>query len=589
MFEVYQGNQKIYQFGELIDDADCCPDQVDFLGWQWHSIRLDAENPSQIISFHVQSGYREIGFPEETILMVDAESYINDLIDDDIESVLLSWFYLIVSIITLVMFIYRPDRIYFGYFLFVFGICLFVYGNSETVHLYVPIYPSFPFYADYVGLYLFEIGFVIFLEQAIGSGPWNIIRWLWKAHIAALLMALSLEFLPELKIADAIKYYQILSIFSIVVCLGTIVLQVRKQNKETLILLGSIVVLFCAGSMELITYFFAHSLKGMTVAGITFDGTDGSNIFPWGVFLMILMQGYILILRFLGVYGQLEAHAEELEKKNIELLRMDQLKDEFLANTSHELRTPLHGMIGLAEGVRDTLDGQSASATNDLAMIVSSGHRLSHLIDEILDYSRVKNEDLQLTLTAIRLKDLVEVVMTLCHPIINNRPDEYAIRLINEVSGDLPLVYADENRLQQILYNLIGNAIKFTHQGSVKVSAAQEEGEGHPKEIIIAIHDTGIGIEAGQLQQIFQPYERSEQVNKTYEGIGLGLAISKHLIELHQGNIQVTSEVGKGSCFSFSLPIAEEPSAEQAMVSQPGVARYPGLPQITSEVLLTVS
>jgi signal transduction histidine kinase/serine phosphatase RsbU (regulator of sigma subunit) len=238
--------------------------------------------------------------------------------------------------------------------------------------------------------------------------------------------------------------------------------------------------------------------------------------------------------------------------------RADQLKDEFLANTSHELRTPLNGIIGLAESMVDGATGPlTTQQQNNLAMIVSAGRRLDSLVNDILDFSRLKNEGLALQLKPVDLNSLVYVVLTLSLPLVGRK----GLTLRNEVAPDLPPVLADENRLQQIMHNLIGNAVKFTHTGQVTVSA-----QPHGDQLAITVADTGIGIPADRLEDIFKSFEQADgSTAREYGGTGLGLPISRQLIELHGGQIWVESEVGHGSRFTFTLnPAPETVAAEPA-------------------------
>ena len=238
---------------------------------------------------------------------------------------------------------------------------------------------------------------------------------------------------------------------------------------------------------------------------------------------------------------------------NTRLKQIDKLKDEFLANTSHELRTPLNGIIGITESVLDGATGPLSKATKDnLSMVVSSGKRLSNLINDILDFSKIKNRSLMLFPKAIDLYSMIDVVVTLSKPLITN-PE---IKLINDVSKDLPTVSADENRLQQILYNLVGNAIKFTDKGEIKVSAFEEQGE-----IIVKVIDTGVGIDPTHINKLFNTFEQPEEAKKRQQNsTGLGLSVSKKLVQLHGGNLKVKSTLGRGTTFSFNLPISGEQS-----------------------------
>ena len=263
---------------------------------------------------------------------------------------------------------------------------------------------------------------------------------------------------------------------------------------------------------------------------------------------------------FNAMAGQLQESFNTLEAKNAELQHLAKLKDEFLANTSHELRTPLNGMIGISESMIDGATGKLTEIQErNLWMIAQSGHRLSNLVNDILDFSKLKHKGIDLQLKPVSLRDLVEVVLTLSRSLVGTKQ----LTLVNDVSPDLPAAWADENRLQQILYNLVGNAVKFTASGTVGVSAevipAQAEQDGEMLAVNIA--DTGVGIAADKLERIFEAFEQAEgSTAREYGGTGLGLAVTRQLVELHQGQLTVNSTVGAGSQFTFTLPVASEES-----------------------------
>lgn len=260
-------------------------------------------------------------------------------------------------------------------------------------------------------------------------------------------------------------------------------------------------------------------------------------------FYALAFIGLIGFILYRQNYQRLKEHAI-----NVRLTRADKLKDEFLANTSHELRTPLNGIIGLAESLIDGVAGQlPESANKNLAMVVASGKRLSHLVNDILDFSKLKNHNLKLNTSGVELHSLTDVVLTVSTPLIGDKD----ITLKNNVANSLPLVNADENRMEQILYNLVGNAIKFTDHGEVIVDAKQVDSH-----IEISVTDTGIGIPENKQTLIFNSFEQLQGHEKReHSGTGLGLAVTKQLVELHNGTISVSSTEGKGSCFTFTLPI----------------------------------
>lgn len=244
---------------------------------------------------------------------------------------------------------------------------------------------------------------------------------------------------------------------------------------------------------------------------------------------------------------QLRLQNLELEEAQKHLLSLDRMKDEFLTKVSHELKTPLHGIIGLAECMRDDLANKDdMEAYSNLDLVIKSGKRLANLVDDIAAFSTLKNDQVRLNKTSVCLQDIIPMVITLQKFFVNNKK----VRLESSVPQDIPLVYADEERLAQVLHNLVRNAIKFTNEGKVTVSA-QLEGDN----VVISVCDTGIGIPQSRLKEIFNPFEQGGLQNgKLYSGLGLGLSISKSLLELHNSVLSVVSKPDEGSCFSFSLP-----------------------------------
>ncbi len=264
---------------------------------------------------------------------------------------------------------------------------------------------------------------------------------------------------------------------------------------------------------------------------------------------------------------QVAERTVELATANEELKRMDAVKDQFLANTSHELRTPLNGMIGLAESMVDGVGGPvSSEQLENLTLIAQSGRRLANLINDILDFSQLRHQQLTLQMRPVRLRTMVDLIITLTQASL---PSKKKLEIVNAIPMDLPLVYADANRLQQILYNLIGNAIKFTPQGSVTLLAVvheevREETGSAPKDepighVQVTIADTGIGIAPEKLDYIFNSFEQGDgSTARKYGGTGLGLAVTQKLVELHGGRLSVESIVGEGSQFRFTLPLCPE-------------------------------
>lgn len=289
---------------------------------------------------------------------------------------------------------------------------------------------------------------------------------------------------------------------------------------------------------------------------------DNNFLTTHGMEMGAVLETVLISFALSDRYNQLKLAKEKAQAEVAESLRrMDRLKDEFLANTSHELRTPLQGIIGLAESMLDGAAGKlSDAARQNLSMIVGSGQRLASLVGDILDFSKMKNHELQLRSRPVDLHVAVDVALRMLAPLAQAK----SLALHNEVPAGTG-VLADEDRLQQILHNLIGNGIKFTESGSVRV-AVSEEGPRWRVQII----DTGPGIEAGDHERIFESFEQVEDSEtRAHGGTGLGLAVTRQLVELHDSEISLSSEPGKGACFSFALTKADVSVAEQAPESAP--------------------
>ncbi|MGB5447146.1 MAG: diguanylate cyclase [Psychromonas sp.] len=248
-----------------------------------------------------------------------------------------------------------------------------------------------------------------------------------------------------------------------------------------------------------------------------------------------------------------EAQSETLKLKEASIKSLkaaDKLKDEFLANTSHELRTPLHGIIGLAESLQKGIAGPiSPPVQENLTLIIASGQRLSNLVNDILDFSKLRHQALKLKLHPIDLHGACDLVLSMIRVIAEPK----GLVLENRITVDLPAVMADENRLYQILYNLVGNAVKFTTEGYVAVRAFIDDEDM----ICIQVEDSGIGIPDADREIIFHSFEQLDSgLERVGAGTGLGLAITKQLIESHGGKIEALAREGGGTIFSFTMPKA---------------------------------
>jgi signal transduction histidine kinase/GGDEF domain-containing protein len=266
-----------------------------------------------------------------------------------------------------------------------------------------------------------------------------------------------------------------------------------------------------------------------------------------------------LVLRIQKVLGEkqrfvsMKEYITQLEKANHELKRVDEMKSEFVSVASHELRTPLATIKNAVQLVLKGKAGEiNETQNNFLTMAEKNINRLTNILNNLLDLSRIESGKIGMKLEELDPRVPVVFVLSSLKP----QAEEKSIHLELEVEKDLPFVYGDREKVEQILTNLIGNAIKFTPEGG-RVIVSARLSDRIRNAVGISVHDTGIGIPEDQFEKVFEKFHQLESpLHHSAGGTGLGLAIAKGLVEAHQGQIWVESEVGKGSTFTFTLPLS---------------------------------
>jgi signal transduction histidine kinase len=249
---------------------------------------------------------------------------------------------------------------------------------------------------------------------------------------------------------------------------------------------------------------------------------------------------------------QLEESNRELNEANAKLRELSELKEEFLALTTHDLRSPLtviSGVINFFTSGR--LGDLTPEQKNMVSMMERNTQNLIELVNDLLDASKLESGTMRLDLTSIELRSLIEDLSEQMQPMAR----EKEIALEATLPGDLPPLQADRAKLRRVLVNLLSNALKFTPRGGrITVTAAREA-----ERVRVSVADTGVGIQPDDLARLFDKYEQARsRATRSEKGTGLGLYITRQLVELHGGEISVQSEVGKGSTFSFTIPAAEQ-------------------------------
>jgi signal transduction histidine kinase len=245
----------------------------------------------------------------------------------------------------------------------------------------------------------------------------------------------------------------------------------------------------------------------------------------------------------------------KLEESILELKKQDEIKSEFVSVASHELRTPL---AAIKNAIQLILTGKTGAIneaqTKFLSMAERNISRLTNILNDLLNLSRIESGKMKMDFEKLDLRSLIENILSS----FKAQVDGKSITLQMEVPQKVPAVYGDREKVEQILTNLVGNALKFTPEGG-EVVISVEPYDGGGKMMAIAVKDSGIGIPPDQFEKIFDKFYQVEgSLQRSVGGTGLGLAITKGLVEAHQGKIFIESGVGKGSTFTFTLPIAEE-------------------------------
>ncbi|CAK4822033.1 unnamed protein product [Aphanomyces euteiches] len=332
------------------------------------------------------------------------------------------------------------------------------------------------------------------------------------------------------------------------------------------VLLRQLTSLYVLYSLLYATYIFVlaalHKVEGslyLILAGIALNVLtlkQNMNIYfsvevymlaPFEPFLVLLMLALLMSLRFSNAFRKIEELSEQL-------LKADKTKDDFLARTSHEFKSPLHGVMNISRSMlEDAAHPPTAGQREKIELITGITGRLSQLVYDILDFSKLKQGELRIAPMPTDVRSAVEVQVRIYAYLCIER----SIRLLNQVSAELPAALADEIRLSQIIGNLLDNAVKHTRNGSIVVTATEQGGM-----IEVSVHDSGEGIESRDLPTLFEPFTSNDE--SEHRGFGLGLSVAKQLVELQRGTLSVVSTPGVGSTFTFTLPIADRGKGAKA-------------------------
>ncbi len=248
--------------------------------------------------------------------------------------------------------------------------------------------------------------------------------------------------------------------------------------------------------------------------------------------------------------GTINMLSDRLEKMEQERRHVEQVRNDFLANVSHELRTPLTAMQGFLEALQDGLVEDEDARQRYYTVLYTETMQASRLVDDLMDLMKLENNEITLARFPVDLAEIISKVAFTFQP----EAEEKGIRIETEIASGLPRLYADKDRITQILNNLVKNAVKFTDEGTITLAASTDN-----EWVKLSVTDTGSGIGPDDLDRIWERFFKVDRGrSKKNKGTGLGLAIVKELVELHEGTITVNSEPGMGSSFTILLPAIDK-------------------------------
>ncbi len=522
--------------GKLVATAGGGIKPVHFpMGKSQNLVHLDANEDGKTILIRMNNSVRK-NVLELPIQYGQSENIIKNHMVEDAFTIRMAEFVIMVSIISLIMyFSMNRNYTYLTFAIAALNIGIFMFVRTPTSTLIW--FESSPLsdILEYFGIYFLPITCWNYVRSIVSAPNWlhRLNLWIPSLFIVWILINWTLEGVPPF---DFVMTGELILLFSFL-CIISLLLFHGLKGDQNARLIG--LLLGISGFLAII--------ETMTYV----IGLPRINLTAFSSAFFIASQLCIFLNRVQRLNKHLNEQKIHLQNLNERLTNLNQLKDEFIANTSHELRTPLHGMIGLADAMLDGGSGTlTPAAKKNLEMIIASGRRLTNLVNDLLDFAKIRSNGLQLVIQPLHIFELIDSVVTMAKPTLGNKP----VVLSNRIQMNTPLILADENRMQQMLHNLVGNAIKFTTSGRIEIAATWNE-----ENVAITVLDTGIGIPAHKINQIFESFEQADgAIAREYGGTGLGLAITKQLALLQKGTIDVKSSVGDGSVFTLILPRATD-------------------------------
>lgn len=404
---------------------------------------------------------------------------------------------------------------------------------------YFPITGGLSFQMEYLSVVLLTLFLSLYLGQyAVGK--------FLKAvqHIAiagSLVYGLCVLLGDSLFYTSVLKYYQLLLILCIALGITGVFLQARKPSREQTAALFGMAVFFLSAVADIMMYLdvFGQPETNLPVSEAT-------------MLIFALAQVFSLYLMNSRVLAQAREAEQKLAAEKAALESLDRMKTEFLGNVSHELKTPLTVMSGYAQTTKQLAEGAAPLKSDEVArrmtLISSEAERLSLMVGQILDVTRMEEGRMVMEPVRCHLDEIIHAAVKTHYPMLNKNQNRLNIRL----EHGMPELYADPARISQVIVNLVSNAVRFTYEGEITISAARQDAR-----LVVCVADTGSGIAPDRLSYLFERYSAKQKSGDGRNtGTGLGLYICRHIVQHHGGEIWIKSEEGGGTAVFFNLPIA---------------------------------
>lgn len=403
--------------------------------------------------------------------------------------------------------------------------------------VYFPVNGNLSFELEYFSVVLLTIFLSLYLGQ-YASG--RFLRGMQRtAILGSCVYGALVLFGDSILYTSLLKYYQILLVACIVPSVAVLFWKMRRPTKEQ------------AAAMYGIAVFYLAAVSDILMYSDIFGNGPNVPVAEVAMLVFVLAQTVSLFLMNNRVLAESRAAEQRLAAEKSALESLNRMKTEFLGNVSHELKTPLTVMSGYAQTTRQLVqrpggaDGEEI--TRRMKLISSEAERLSLMVGQILDVTRMEEGRMAMEPVPCYVDEIIHAAIETHYPMLNKN----ANRLEIKISPSLPAVMADPARISQVIVNLISNAVRFTANGLITVSAKQEE-----QRIIVCVADTGCGISPERLPFLFERYHQKQKSGGGQDtGTGLGLYICKHIVEQHGGEIWLESVEGRGTAVFFSLPV----------------------------------